>query len=157
MVNKEIVKKMLQDFYHESAYTDRYILVYTISGVVYMTFCNAEMVNRVTCLDTASRGHGFSLRFKPNKAQKQMLLANGATALCSADFFDAVYQNCKYNRGEVAEKMVTEYFGQIWEKDNVPYTEAGDIVLNNIHYQIKYEKATFTDEKTIDNMKKAML
>ena len=155
MVNTEIIKKMLQDTYHQTAYTDKYILVYTYDGVVYMTFTDAEMVNRVTCLDKASRGAGFSLRFKPNKKQKEMLLACGATALCSAVFFDGLFQNSKYNRGEIAEKIVTEYFSQVWEKDTIPYTDAGDIVISGIHYQIKYEKATFTNEKTIDNIRKA--
>ena len=34
-----------------------------------------------------------------------------------------------------------------WEKDNVPFTEGGDIEINGKAFQIKYEKATFTNEK----------
>ena len=44
---------------------------------------------------------------------------------------------------------MTESFGQVWEKDNVPFTEDGDLTVNGIAYQIKFEKATFTNEKTL--------
>jgi len=155
MVNKEIVTKMLQDTYHKLAATDKYILVYTIGGVVYMTFANADFVNRVTKLDKASRGQGYALRFCPNKAQKEMLLAQGATPLCSVALFDYMVNNSKYNKGEIAEKIVTEYFGQEWKKDNIPFTVAGDINIDGIEYQIKFEKATFTNEKALTNLVKA--
>lgn len=154
MVNTEVIKKMLQDYYNNTAFTDKYILVYTYGGVVYMTLTTREVVDRVTCLDKASRGAGYALRFKPNNAQKVMLLVEGATALCSAELFNHMVTNSVYNRGEIAEKIVTEFFGQKWEKDNIPYTEAGDIEVDGIAYQIKYEKATFTNEKTIDNMRR---
>ena len=154
MVNTEVIKKMLQDYYNNTAFTDKYILVYTYGGVVYMTLTTREVVDRVTCLDKASRGAGYALRFKPNNAQKVMLLAESATALCSAELFNYMVANSVYNRGEIAEKIVTEYFGQKWEKDNIPYTEAGDIEVDGVAYQIKYEKATFTNEKTIDNMRR---
>lgn len=154
MVNTEVIKKMLQDYYNNTAFTDKYILVYTYGGVVYMTLTTREVVDRVTCLDKASRGAGYALRFKPNNAQKVMLLAEDATALCSAELFNYMVTNSIYNRGEIAEKIVTEYFGQKWEKDNIPYTEAGDIEVDGVAYQIKYEKATFTNEKTIDNMRR---
>ena len=48
--------------------------------------------------------------------------------------------------------MVTEFYGQTWEKDNVPFTEDGDITVDGIAYQIKFEKATFTNEKTLARM-----
>ena len=50
--------------------------------------------------------------------------------------------------------MITEYFGQKWEKDNVPFTEDGDITIDGIAYQIKYQKATFCTEKSLANLRK---
>ena len=150
----EIIKKMLQDGYNEIAYTDKYILGWTMRHVVYFTICDRELTDRVTCLDKASRGAGYALRFKPNTDQKYMLLANGATALCSEEFFNGLVTESKYNRGEIFEKLITEYAGQVWEKDNVPFTMAGDIEWNGIAYQIKFEKATFTNEKALMNLRK---
>lgn len=101
----------------------------------------------------ANRGTGYTLRFKPNKTQKIILLKENAITLCSEEFFNTLVRESKYNRGEIAEKLVTEYAGQTWVKDNVPFTEAGDIEWNGVSYQIKFEKATFINEKTMANMR----
>lgn len=154
-MTNEVIKKMLQDGYHNLAFTDKYILVYTVAGTVYFTICDHHMVDHVTCLDRASRGAGYALRFKPNRAQKMLLMAENATPLCSVKFFDAMVATSKYNKGEIAEKLITEYYGQVWEKDNIPYTDAGDITIDGVDYQIKYEKATFTNEKSLKKMQQA--
>lgn len=157
----EIIKKMLQDGYNKVAFTDKYILGWTLKHVIYFTICDRELVDWVTCLDKASRGAGYALRFKPNTDQKYMLMANGAEVLCSEKMFDEyleeTYINEKgkevhYNRGEVFERLITEKAGQVWTKDNVPFTMAGDIEWNGVAYQIKFEKATFTNEKSLMNL-----
>lgn len=153
-MTNEIIKKMLQDGYNELAYTDKYIMVYTMKGTVYFTVCDRHLVDRVTCLDRASRGQGYALRFKPNTGHKMLLMAENATALCSTLYFNELVANTKYNRGEIAEKLVTEYMGQEWKKDNVPFTEDGDITIDGVAYQIKFEKATFTNEKALANLRK---
>ena len=153
MTNREVIKKMLQDGYNNVAFTDKYILGWVLGHVVYMTVCDRDMVDRVTCLDKASRGQGFSLRFKPNKAQKMLLMGEGAVALCSEEFFNALVCESVYNRGEIFEKLVTEHFGQVWEKDTVPFTIDGDITVDGVAYQIKFEKATFTNEKSLASLK----
>ena len=77
-----------------------------------------------------------------------------ATLLCSEKFFNEQVAESKYNNGEIFEKMVTEYFGQVWVKDNVPFTKAGDIETDGVAYQIKYQKATFCNEKSLANLRK---
>ena len=147
----EVIKKMLQDGYNLKAYTDKYILGWIYNHVVYMAIANRDMVDRVTRLDKASRGQGYALRFKSNKSQK-MLLMPGAVALCSDEFFNTLVTENKYNRGEIFEKLVTEHYGQTWKKDHIPFTIAGDIEVDGIAYQIKFEKATFTNEKTLASL-----
>ena len=150
-----VIKKMLQDGYNRVAFTDKYIMVYSFDHVIYFTICDSHMVDAVTCLDRASRGTGYALRFKPNKSQKIMLMVKNATCLCSELYFNELVAKTVYNRGEIAEKLVTEYFGQVWEKDNVPFTEDGDITVDGVAYQIKFEKATFCNEKSLANLCKA--
>ena len=48
--------------------------------------------------------------------------------------------------------MVTEKFGQVWTKNSIPFTECGDININGIEYQIKYQGATFTNEKILNKL-----
>lgn len=127
-----------------------YALGFTLKGRVFATIVNAETCAQVVKLDRASRGAGQSLRFKPNTGDKLDLFSAGKVIeLCSADVFKALVAESKYNKGEIFEKLVTEYFGQTWVKDNVPFTEAGDINVDGIEIQIKFEGATFCTEKQI--------
>lgn len=151
MKNLELFKKLIKG-YARLAYTDKYYFGFEEKGNIYLVEAQEEILPYVCNLDKASRGQGYSLRFKPNKAQRELLKENGYIILCSAEYFEEVFRNTKYNRGEVFEKLVTEYFGQRWEKDNVPFTEDGDITVNGIAYQIKFTSATFINEKTLMKM-----
>lgn len=152
MKNSEI-KAMLTAFYNKTAFTHHYIIVFRFKGSIWFTITEATLLDHITKLDKASRGAGYSLRFKPDKTQKALLMSHNAQVLCSEEFFDELVEMSKYNKGEIAEKLITEYFGQTWTKDNVPYTVAGDIEVNGIAYQIKFEKATFITEAQMMRMR----
>lgn len=140
--------------YEELAYTHNYIFGYEYKGNVYATTVTADVLPYILKLDKASRGAGYALRFCPTTDQKLFLMAQNTTGvICSSEYFKTVVDNSIYNKGEIFEKMVTEKFGQVWEKDNVPYTEAGDIEVNGVAYQIKFQKATFTNEKSLARMR----
>lgn len=145
MKNNEL-KTIMLEHYNRTAYAHLYIMGYRTNGNICFSTVDAEMLDYLTSLDTAGRGAGYSLRFKPNKAQKNLMMSLNKKVLCSEKFFEELYEMSKYNRGEVFEKLITEYFGQTWVKDNIPYTEAGDIEVDGIAYQIKFEKATFITE-----------
>ena len=145
--------KSLIDRYNAVAYTHNYIWGFTFKGNVYMATTTSDMMPFVCKLDKASRGCGYALRFCPTAEQKVALMPN-AQVLCSEKYFNEVCAESKYNRGEIFEKMVTEYFGQVWVKDAVPFTQAGDIEVDEVAYQIKYQKATFCNEKSIANLEK---
>ena len=151
----EMMMMTMVNGYNEVAYTHEYIYGFTDRKNVYVSFANADVMPYILTLDKASRGAGYSLRFKPNKAQKEILKMQSKTfVLCSEEQFEECFKNSKYNRGEIFEKMITEYFGQEWEKDNVPFTEDGDITIDGIAYQIKYQKATFCTESSLANLRK---
>lgn len=151
MTNTALFESMISR-YNQLSYTHNYIYGFYFQNVVYMVETDEKIMPYILKLDKASRGQGYSLRFSPNKAQKALLLTKGAKAICSKEFFDETVKNSKYNKGEIFEKMVTEYFGKNWEKDNVPFTKGGDLTVNGKDYQIKFEKATFTNEKTLARM-----
>lgn len=152
MTNTALFATMINR-YNEVAFTHNYIWGFTYKHNVYMAITTAEMMPFVCKLDKASRGAGYALRFCPNADQKLTLMPS-AKILCSEDFFNEQVAESKYNNGEIFEKMVTEYFGQVWVKDNVPFTEAGDIETDSVAYQIKYQKATFCNEKSLANLRK---
>lgn len=140
--------------YNALAFTHSYIFGFRYAGNIYMAYADAEMLPSILKLDNAGRNQGHSIRFCPNKGIKLALMPT-ATLLCSTKYFDTMVSNSKYNKGEIFEKLVTEHFGQQWHKDNVPFTEDGDITVANIAYQIKFERATFTTEKTLMKLERA--
>ena len=141
----EVIKKMLQDGYNKVAFTDKYIMGWTLRHMVYFTICDRELVDWVTCVDKASRGAGYALRFKPTTDQKYMLMANGAEVLCSERFFEDMlketYVNQKgkevnYNRGEIFEKLITEKLSKDWDYDRLGYIERALLLMGA--YEIDY-------------------
>ena len=135
--------------YNRFAYTHNYIFGFEYKGVVYAVTTDNAILPYILKLDKASRGAGYSLRFKPTNAQKVLLIAKGAEVVCSIEYFNEVVKELPYNKGEVFEKIITENNGQTWTKDSVPFTIDGDLTVDGVAYQIKYQGATFTNEKTL--------
>lgn len=148
--------RTLSTRYTSASFTHTYVLTFIFCKTVYAAVVDmpsADALMAVTRLDKASRGAGMALRFRPTNAIKLDLINRGAKVLCSEKYFNEVYKNCKYNRGEVAEMLVTELmFHQKWEKDSVPFTMGGDIVADGVAYQHKHQGATFCNEKTLRNL-----
>ena len=151
MTNTALFATMINR-YNEVAFTHNYIWGFTYKHNVYMAITTSEVMPLVCKLDKASRGAGYAIRFKPNTAQKLFLLKN-SEIICSVKYFEELTAESKYNRGEIFEKIITEKAGQIWEKDNLKFTEAPDVEIDGIGYQVKFEKATFTNEKSLSSLK----
>lgn len=143
-MNTDLLKTMSKIYQTRNA-CHNYILGFTFKGVVYAVVIGSDDIAQFMKLDKASRGKGYSLRFKPTVAQKMSLLKD-SQAICSVEFFDETVATCIYNRGEVFEKFVTELNGQTWEKDNLPFWEGPDLEVNGIGYQLKFEGATYMTE-----------
>lgn len=156
-MTNETIKTMLVNGYKELAFTDKYIYGFTYKKVVYVAFEDEKSLHFMSTIGKASskRGGGYKLRFRPTKVQKTYLLNNGTCfPLCSEEYFNEVVADSKYNKGSIFEMMVTNYYGQEWEADSVPFTKAGDLVVDGVAYQIKFQEATYTSEKTLANLRK---
>lgn len=152
MVNNIALKEMVR-FYNRHAFTHNYIFGINFHGNIFMVETSSDILCQVLKLDKASRGNGYALRFKPNNKVRELLMTEKATFLCSAEMFRDLCDESKYNKGEVFEKLVTEYYGQEWEKDSVPFTDDGDLTVDGVAYQIKYESASFINEKQMMRMR----
>lgn len=150
-MNTTIFNKMINE-YNRLSYTHNYIFGFIDNGTVYAVITTAKVLPYVLTLDKASRGCGYSIRFSPTKAQKEYLKTFKLIPICSDNYFNAVVSESKYNKGEIFEKMVTEMFNQEWKKDNVPFTVDGDITVDGTAFQIKFQKATFANEKQLKRL-----
>lgn len=95
-------------------------------------------------------GYGLYINVKSNK-NKSELMKNSFKVGTLADL------EGEYNKGVMFEKLIYEFFGQVFRgKDNVPFTQGGDIVINGKQVQIKYEYARICYDKTLTKLKKGV-
>lgn len=146
-----MTKQNLIKTYRKYSVADSYILGFIFNHMLYMINVN-EIMPRYLNVEEASRNQGENLRLRLKKAHKEQLLKKNPICLGSADCLNAE----KYNKGEIFEKLVTEYFGQAWKKDTVPFYKDGDITVNGKKIQIKLDSATLMNTKQIKNIKKAL-
>ena len=143
-----MVKRTMMKWYEKFSAADGYIIGFVMDGNLYMVEMN-RIAPRFLNVEEASRNQGENLRLRLKKAQKQSL-AKKAICLGSADVLTAD----KYNKGELFEKVVTEYYGQEWEKDTIPFYMQGDINVNGRELQIKLDSATLANSKMLEKLKR---
>lgn len=134
--------------YRQYSAADNYILGFIYDKMLYMIRV-AEIMPRYLNVEEASRNQGENLRLRLKKAHKAQLMKKAPICLGSADCLN----DSKYNKGEIFEKLVTEYYGQTWTKDNIPFYIQGDINLNGEEVQIKLDSATLMNTKQIARLR----
>lgn len=134
------------NYYEKFNKAEKYIIGFAHKGKIYMLTTDNLNPDMIT-LETASKNQGQSLRFRPKASHKAQMIFE---SICLGSV--EMILNNKYNRGEMFEKIITEYYGQKWVKDTVPFHKAGDINLNGIEIQIKFEKAALCTSKTIEKL-----
>ena len=158
-MKNEAIHNYLLEKYNALAYTHTYIFGYVSENMVYGALVEdaRPILPFITCLDCASSKNGgtIQLKYKPNKAQVA-LIASTATdirPICTAQYLEDTFRSCKQNRGQIFEALAAKAFGgeQVGAK-NATFTTSGDIIANGTHIQVKYLKATFTDERTLQNL-----
>ena len=145
-----MTKQTMIKTYRQYSAADGYILGFVLDKMLYFVQVN-EIMPRFLSVEEASRNQGENLRFRLKKAQKISLMKKNPVCLGSADLLVAD----KYNKGEIFEKLVTEFFGQVWEKDTIPFWVQGDINLDGKEIQIKLDTATLMNTKQVAKLKKS--
>lgn len=145
--------------YNRLAFTHSYVYGLVKNGLVlaYLVKDGAESLASLSCLDRASSKNGgtLQLKFKPNKAQVAILetIADEVKVICTADYLESENASRRQNRGQIFEEMVAKALhGEQVAKKNAKFTDCGDIIVNGTHYQVKFNKATYTDERTLHNL-----
>ena len=143
-------KRTMIKHYRTHSAADSYILGFVENKNLYMVEV-AEIMPRFLSVEQASRNQGENLRLRIKKNLKKQLMKKNPVCLGSADLLNTD----KYNKGEIFEKLVTEFFGQTWAKDTIPFWVQGDIEVDGRQIQIKLDSATLMNTKQIAKFKRA--
>lgn len=136
----------LYEIYTKTAAADRYIIGFTKGEAVYAVEMENLPYEILRESVTSSKRHAaVALRVYIRKAVKAELMIKAEMVGTVAD----LTADNRYNRGDNFERMVCERYGIPWKKDSTLYTEAGDLTVNGIAYQIKFDGASVTNEYTL--------
>ena len=148
--------KLVNEYNQHSA-AHRYFVGFEYDAKLYLTDVRGHLPETMLKEDraAASKGGMLKIRVRLGAKLKAMLInSNRAVQLGTIDLLNT---DDKYNKGERFERLVTErYTGKKWEKDSVPFWQAGDIELNGEQIQIKFEGAELTNERTMARLQAAM-
>lgn len=125
-----------------------YALGFVYNGLLYAVKLTFDELAQYFKLDRASskRGGFAKIRIKLTAADRAKLSTTaeliGPEMLLGMD--------PKHNRGENFERELTErWTGNAWEKDSIPFWVQGDIRVNGVEIQVKFDGAELTNEKML--------
>lgn len=129
-----------------------YIIGFLMNNKVYTIYLK-DLPEWLIGLDRESTSHGgvLKLRIRMTAIARRRLMNMGAAYIGTVDEI----LSSRKNKGEAFEKYVTEKAGQEWKKDSIPYYLDGDLTVDGIKYQIKFESASLANENTINKALKA--
>ena len=136
----------LLNAYKATTAATAYIIGFLMNNKVYTIYLK-DLPEWLIGEDRESTSHGGvrKLRIRMNTIARHRLMNMGAAYIGTA----ADILASRKNKGEAFEQWVTENAGQEWHKDSVPYFVDGDITINGVKYQIKFESASLANENTI--------
>ena len=142
--------EMMATLYNLLSASHVYIVGFVVDGILYYVTLDFDGLKSLMKLDRASskRGGFAKLRIKLTAEQKKALLASAIKCGTAEDLTDG-----KYNKGENFERVITETLTpEKWVKDSVPFNVAGDIKVNGVNIQIKFDGAEITNEKLLKKL-----
>ena len=151
----EQIHDYLVNGYHRNAYTSRYVMGYQKAGTVYASVVTMtpELLKAISKVWASSdKEKSLALRYRPNQKQIAMIERSATTvkAICTVDELQTLASKIKGNLGDAFEILTIQAFnGHKVGKQNTDFMTAGDMVVDGTHYQVKYNKATFTTVKTL--------
>ena len=137
--------------YERASVAHTYALGFVHAHELYAVKLSFAELSRYFKLNRASskRGGFAKVRIRLSSAERAELIAI-AEKLGAEDLLTA---NAKYNKGENFERELTErWTAETWVKDSVPFNVAGDIRVNGIEIQIKFDGAELTNERILERI-----
>lgn len=141
-------------YYRKFSGADAYILGFIYKHELYSITVD-EIMPRFMRVEksSAKKGAHEKLQFKLRNEHKEQLIRKGAQKIgTETDLLEI-----PNNKGVSFERMVYRMNGQEpREKDNIRFTEGGDINVNGVEYQVKLEGAQIVEFRTLNKIQKEM-
>lgn len=134
--------------YNKASAAHTYALGFTAQHNLYAVKMSFAQLSKYFKLARASskRGGFAKVRIVLRAADRMELMASAE--LLGPD--SLLVKDSKHNKGENFERELTErWTGETWQKDSVPFWMDGDIRVNGVAIQVKFDGAELTNERTL--------
>lgn len=137
--------------YRRFSGADKYMIPFDYKKKMYLAILN-EIPPRFMVINTASSSHGGyqQLRMSLKNEHKEWLIAHGAQCIgVPAD--RAKYEHISNNNGEQCEALIFDSLNRLneYEPNKIGFWHCGDINIDGIEYQIKFQNAQICTENTL--------
>ena len=144
------IKETMFNRWHALDNSDVVCVGFIYNHVLYSAVPTETQLFNMVTVEKASRNQGYALRLRIRKDHKIALLTK-ATPICSERYFNECVASNIYNKGDNFEKLVVENAGQEWHKNGTPMTAGGDLAVDGVQIQCKFDGATLSNEKILNN------
>ena len=113
-----------------------------------------ELMPRWMVMKAESSRHAEKLQMSLKAKHKRELINKGAELICTEEEF--LQMNDLRNKGFTFERLIFNLNGQgaEWSRDNVRFDKCGDINIDGVEIQIKFENAQIVTVPTIKKLQK---
>lgn len=144
-----MTKKNFFHYYNKLSGAEGYIIFFRYNGNIYKIAVK-HIAPRWTHEERESKKNGGHQKWKMyiNKAEKRKLIEKAELVMTSAEFKALPYRN----NGHKCEYFLHQAYnlGE-YTPDRVRFDKCGDVRINGIEYQVKFENASLCNVNTLHN------
>lgn len=140
-------------YYNKLTGADRTLVFFEKKGVVYIWNCKHVAPRWVKeAFESTSKGGAQKFRMYLSAKEKEKLIKKGATPIMSKEAFESI--PC-HNQGHKCEYWLHQVCNLgVYKSDNKRFDKCGDVCINGIEYQVKFQNATLTNVDVLHKAQK---
>ena len=137
--------------YRKFSAANAYILGFEYKHSIYYIMVNEIPPRYMTVeRESSKKGGAQKLQLRLKKAYKEQLIRKGAIYMGGEEILIG-----EYNKGVEFERLISEMNGQAFRgKENVGFWVEGDLEINGLQVQVKFNGAQIVVEKTLERLKR---
>ena len=145
-------------YYRKYTGTDRYFIGFQRKGFLWVAD-ESELMPRWLTIRKPTGNHKEKLQMDLKAKHKDQLIKKGAKPVMTSEEFEEMAKAMakgQTNKGWTLEKIIFDMFEQSedWDRDNTSFEDCGDINIDGVEYQIKYENAQIVVIQTLRDIQK---
>lgn len=139
-------------YYNKLTGADKTLLFFEKDKKIYVWECKHLAPRWIKeAFESSSKGGHQKFRMYLKASEKEKLVKKGAIEVMTKEEFESIEYS---NKGMKCEKWLHDKTNQAYTPNNKRFDKGGDITINRIEYQVKFENATLTNVEVLHKAQK---